>query len=171
MSDPPAPPGGFFPAVYDELKRLAAARLAGEGRGHSLNTTALVHEAYLRLGQVSFADRSGFFRAAAVAMQRILVDHARRRRSGKRGGGARTLLLDGYVPSLGADPDLVLDVDAALARLAREDPSSAEVARHRLFAGLSIDEAAEALGLSRATAFREWAYARSWLATALASAR
>jgi RNA polymerase sigma factor (TIGR02999 family) len=173
MSDPPAPPGGFFPVVYDELKQLAAARLAGEGRGHSLNATALVHEAYLRLGQASFADRSGFFRAAAVAMQRILVDHARRRRAGKRGGGARTLLLEGDAPGLGAkpDPDLVLDVDAALARLALEDPSSAEVARHRLFAGLSIDEAAEALGLSRATAFREWAYARSWLATALASAR
>ncbi len=82
MSDSPAPPGGFFPAVYDELKRLAAARLAGEGRGHSLNATALVHEAYLRLGQASFADRIGFFRAPRpVAMQRILVDHARRRRA------------------------------------------------------------------------------------------
>ena len=166
------PPGGFFPLVYDELRRLAAARLAGEGKGHSLDATALVHEAYLRLGEASFADRSGFFRAAAVAMQRILVDRARRRRAGKRGGGARTLALDGDAPALGPDhdPDLVLDVDEALARLAVEDPSSAEVARYRLFAGLSIDEAAEALGSSRATAFREWAYARSWLATALASA-
>jgi RNA polymerase sigma factor (TIGR02999 family) len=104
-------------------------------------------------------------------MQRILVDHARRRKTARRGGGARTIALDGDAPALGADPDLVLDVDAALERLAREDPSSAEVARHRLFAGLSIDEAAEALGISRATAFREWAYARSWLATALESAR
>jgi len=165
--DPPAPPDGFFPAVYDERRRLAAARLAGERAGHSLDATALVHEAYLRLGAASFEDRSGFFRAAAVAMQRILVDHARRRKAARRGGRARTIALDGDAPSLGADPDLVLDVDAALERLAREDPSSAEVARHRLFAGLSIDEAAEALGISRATAFREWAYARSWLATAL----
>jgi RNA polymerase sigma factor (TIGR02999 family) len=169
-AEPPAPPGGFFPLVYDELKRLAAARLAGERTGHSLDATALVHEAYLRLGAASFADRSGFFRAAAVAMQRILVDHARRRKAARR-GGARTIALDGDAPALGADPDLVLDVDAALERLAREDPSSAEVARHRLFAGLSIEETAEALGLSRATAFREWAYARSWLATALDSAR
>jgi RNA polymerase sigma factor (TIGR02999 family) len=166
----PEPPGGFFLAVYDELRRLAAARLAAEGAGHSLNATALVHEAYLRLGAASFADRSGFFRAAAVAMQRILVDHARRRKAAKR-GGARTVALEGEAPALGADPDLVLDVDAALERLAREDPSSAEVARHRLFAGLSIDEAAEAMGISRASAFREWAYARSWLATALDSAR
>jgi RNA polymerase sigma factor (TIGR02999 family) len=167
----PAPPGGFFPAVYDELRRLAAARLARERSGHSLNATALVHEAYLRLGETTFADRSGFFRAAAVAMQRILVDHARRRKAARRGGGARTIALDGDSPALGADHDLVLDVDAALERLAREDPSSADVARHRLFAGLSIDETAEALGLSRATAFREWAYARSWLATALRSGR
>jgi RNA polymerase sigma factor (TIGR02999 family) len=166
----PEPPGGFFPAVYDELRRLAAARLAGERAGHSLDATALVHEAYLRLGEASFADRSGFFRAAAVAMQRILVDHARRRRAARR-GGARTIALDGDAPDLGADPDLVLDVDAALERLAREDTSSAEVARHRLFAGLSIEETAEALGLSRGTAYRVWAYARSWLATALDSAR
>jgi RNA polymerase sigma factor (TIGR02999 family) len=170
-SEPQEPPGGFFPAVYDELKRLAAVRLAGEGPGHSLDGTALVHEAYLRLGEATFADRSGFFRAAAVAMQRILVDHARRRKTARRGGGARTIALDGDAPALGADPDLVLDVDAALQRLAREDRSSAEVARHRLFAGLSIDEIAEALGISRATAFREWAYARSWLATALDPAR
>jgi RNA polymerase sigma factor (TIGR02999 family) len=170
-AEPAAPSGGFFPAVYDELKRLAAARVAGERAGHSLDATALVHEAYLRLGEATFADRSGFFRAAAVAMQRILVDHARRRKAARRGGGARTIALDGDAPALGTDPDLVLDVDAALERLAREDPSSAEVARLRLFAGLSIDEAAEAMAVSRATAFREWAYARSWLATALDSAR
>jgi RNA polymerase sigma factor (TIGR02999 family) len=170
-AESPEPAGGFFPAVYDELKRLAAARLAGERARHSLGATALVHEAYLRLGAGSFADRSGFFRAAAVAMQRILVDHARRRKADRRGGGAQTIALEGDVPDLGTDPDLVLDVDAALDRLAREDPSSAEVARHRLFARLSIDETAEALGMSRASAFREWAYARSWLATALDTAR
>jgi RNA polymerase sigma factor (TIGR02999 family) len=168
-AEPPEPPGGYFPIVYDELRRLAAARLAGERAGHSLDATALVHEAYLRLGAASFADRSGFFRAAAVAMQRILVDHARRRKSGRRGGGARTLVLDAVAPALGADLNLVLDVDAALGRLAREDATAAEVARLRLFAGLSVDEAALAMGVSRATAFREWAYARSWLATALDS--
>ena len=170
-AEPPEPPGGYFPIVYDELRRLAAARLAGERAGHSLDATALVHEAYLRLGVASFADRSGFFRAAAVAMQRILVDHARRRKSGRRGGGAQTLVLDADAPGLGADLNLVLDVDAALGRLAREDATAAEVARLRLFAGLSVDEAALAMGVSRATAFREWTYARSWLATALDSAR
>jgi RNA polymerase sigma factor (TIGR02999 family) len=169
MSD--AADGGFFPRVYEELKMLAAARLASEAPGHTLDATDLVHEAYLRLGDASFADRSCFFRAAAVAMQRILVDHARRRKAARRGGGARTIALDGDSPALGADPDLILDVDAALERLAREDPTSAEVARHRLFAGLSTDETAEALGISRATAFREWAYARSWLATALGPGR
>jgi RNA polymerase sigma factor (TIGR02999 family) len=161
------PPSDFFPLVYDELKWLAAPRLAGERAGHSLDATALVHEAYLRLGAVSFSDRSGLFRAAAVAMQRILIDHARRRKSGRRGGGARTLALDGESPTLGADPNQVLDVDAALERLAREDATAAEVARLRLFAGLSVDEASLAMGVSGATAFREWAYARSWLATAL----
>ncbi len=162
--------GGYFPLVYDELKRLAASRLAGEAKGHSLDATALVHEAYLRLGEASFSDRSDFFRAAAVAMQRILVDQARKRRTSKRGGGARTIVIDEDAPILGPDPDLLLDIDSALARLASEDPSSADVARYRLFAGLSIDEAAEAMGVSRASAYREWAYARSWLATALDSA-
>ncbi len=164
-------PDGFFPVVYDELRRLAAARLAHEADGHSLDATALVHEAYLRLGEAVFADRSGFFRAAAVAMQRILVDHARRRKAEKRGGGARTLALDDIGAARGDDPDFLLDVAEAVDRLASEDPGSAEVARHRLFAGLSIEETAEATGVSRASAFREWAYARSWLATALASAR
>lgn len=130
-----------------------------------------MHEAYIRLGDAAFAERSVFFRAAAAAMQRILVDHARRRKAIKRGRGARTVALDELGTANNHDRDLLLDVDAALARLTREDPSSAEVARCRLFAGLSIDEAAEALGISRATAFREWAYARSWLATALATER
>ncbi len=167
MSQAPAD-GGFFPMVYDELKRLAAARLKHERDGHSLDATALVHEAYLRLGAASFADRSGFFRAAAVAMQRILVDHARSRKASKR-GATRTIAIDAEFSDADTDPDLVLDLDAALERLGQEDPSSAEIARHRLFAGLSIEESAEVLGISRATAFREWAYARSWLATALGS--
>jgi RNA polymerase sigma factor (TIGR02999 family) len=169
MSESP-PDGGFFPVVYDELRRLAAAKLAGEPAGHTLDATALVHEAYLRLGGAAFSDRDGFLRAAAVAMQRILVDHARRKRAAKRGGYARQFALGEADRVIVSDPDTLLDIDAVLTRLAAEDTTSADVARFRLFAGLSIDEAAAALGLSRATAFREWAYARSWLTTALASA-
>jgi RNA polymerase sigma factor (TIGR02999 family) len=167
MSESP-PDGGFFPQVYDELRRLAAAKLAGEPAGHTLDATALVHEAYLRLGGGAFADRSEFLRAAAIAMQRILVDHARRKRAVKRGGRARQFALAEGDRVIVSEPDTLLDIDAALTRLAAEDASSADVARFRLFAGLSIDEAALALGLSRATAFREWTYARSWLTTALA---
>jgi RNA polymerase sigma factor (TIGR02999 family) len=169
MSEFP-PDGGFFPVVYDELRRLAAAKLAGEPLGHSLDATALVHEVYLRLGGAAFADRSAFLRASAVAMQRILVDHARRKRAAKRGGYATQFALHEADRVTVSDPEMLLDIDAALTRVAAEDATSAEVARFRLFAGLSIAEAAEVLGLSRATAFREWAYARSWLTTALASA-
>jgi RNA polymerase sigma factor (TIGR02999 family) len=168
MSESP-PDGGFFPLVYDELRRLAASKLAGEPAGHTLDATALVHEAYLRLGGAAFADRGQFLRGAAVAMQRILVDHARRKRAAKRGGCARQFTLDEADRVVVSDPDTLLDIDAALTRLAAEDAISADVARLRLFAGLSTDEAARALGLSRATAFREWAYARSWLTAALAS--
>jgi RNA polymerase sigma factor (TIGR02999 family) len=168
MSDSP-PDGGFFPLVYDELRRLAAAKMAGEPVGHSLDPTALVHEAFLRLGGKEFSDRTGFMRAAAVAMQRILVDHARRKRAAKRSGHGRKVAIVETDRVVISDPDILLDIDAALTRLAAEDAFSAEIARFRLFAGLSLDEAAEALGLSRATAFREWAYARSWLTTALAA--
>jgi RNA polymerase sigma factor (TIGR02999 family) len=104
-----------------------------------------------------------------VAMQRILVDHARRRRAAKRSSRDRTLAFTYEEPVQAADPDVILDIDEALVRLALEDSSSAEVARLRLFGGLAIEEAAEAMGISRATAFREWAYARAWLATALTS--
>jgi RNA polymerase sigma factor (TIGR02999 family) len=166
----PETPEGFFPQVYEELRQLAAAKLAREPAGHTLDATALVHEAYLRLGGGNaFAERSQFLKAAAVSMQRILVDHARRKRAAKRGGNARQFALDEADRTVIDDPDTLLDLDEALNRLAVEDPSSADVARFRLFAGLTIDEAAEALGLSRASAYREWAYARSWLTTALAS--
>jgi len=121
----------------------------------------------LRLGDAALGDRSGFFRAAAVAMQRILVDHARRKRASKRGGLACQFTLADADRVVVSDLDTLLDINEALTRLALEDSTSAEVARFRLFAGLSIDEAAESLRLSRATAFREWAYARSWLTTAL----
>ena len=162
-------PGGYFPSVYDELRRLAAAQLAGERAGHTLDATALVHEAFLRLGGgEAFANRADFLRAASVAMQRILVDHARKKRAAKRGGWARQFAIDEGDRVAVPDPDILLDIDEALNRLAVEDEASADVARFRLFAGMTIDEAAEALGVSRATAFREWAYARSWLTTAMA---
>jgi RNA polymerase sigma factor (TIGR02999 family) len=163
------PPSEMWTKVYDELRHLAAAKLAFEPAGHTLDATALVHEAYLKLRDPESVERSGFFRAAGVAMQRILVDHARRKRAAKRGGHARQFALDDADRAVVSDPDTILDIDEALTRLAAEDTASADVARLRLFAGLSIDEAAEALGLSRATAFREWAYARSWLTAALAS--
>ena len=164
------PEEGYFPLVYNELRRLAASQLAGEAAGHTLDATALVHEAYLRLGGgPAFTSRGDFLRAASVAMQRILVDHARRKRAAKRGGCGKRFALDEADSVVISDPDTVLDVDEALTRLASEDATPAEVARFRLFAGLSIDDTAIALGLSRATAFREWAYARTWLTTALAA--
>jgi RNA polymerase sigma factor (TIGR02999 family) len=165
------PADELWSKVYNELRRLAAAKLAGERAGHTLDATGLVHEAYLRLGGATFADRGAFLRAAALAMQHILVDHARRKRAARRGGLVTTYSLKEGDRPAASDPDTLLDLDAALTRLASEDATSADVARLRLFAGLSIDEAAESLGLSRATAFREWAYARSWLTTALASAK
>ena len=169
MSDAPLPADGLFPVVYDELRRLAAAKLAAEPAGHTLDATALVHEAYLRLaGVAGFETRSQFFRAAAESMRRILVDHARKKRADKRGGAGRRFELSEADRVAVPDPDTLLAIDEALAKLAAEDPASADVARLRLFAGLSVDEAAEALGQSRATAFREWAYARAWLTAALA---
>ncbi len=165
----------LLPLVYDELRRLAAAKLANEQPGHTLDATALVHEAYLKLmhGQSSlvasggFSSNSQFLRAAAVAMQRILVDHARKKRADKRGGdGQRFEISEADRVSI-PDPDTVIAVNEALERLTAEDADAAEVARLRLFAGLSIEEAADALGVSRATAFRDWAYARAWLTAAL----
>jgi len=164
----------LLPLVYDELRRLAAARLARERPGQTLDPTALVHEAYLRLvgserpgSSRSWAGRGHFVAAAAEAMRRILVEHARKRRAGKRGSGAKRFELSESDRVAVADPDTVLAVDEALTALAAEDPASADVARLRLFAGLSADEAADALGVSRATAFRDWAYARAWLTVAL----
>ncbi|HET6573905.1 MAG TPA: ECF-type sigma factor [Fimbriiglobus sp.] len=169
MTVAPLPPDGSFAAVYAELRRLAAAKLAGEPAGHTLDATALVHEAYLRLaGVTGFESKSHFVRAAAEAMRRILVDHARKKRADKRGGGGKRFELSEADRVAVTDPDTVLAVDEALTALAAEDPGSADVARLRLFAGLPVDEAADALGVSRATAFRDWVYARAWLTAALA---
>jgi RNA polymerase sigma factor (TIGR02999 family) len=162
----------LLPLVYEELRRLAAAKLAQEKPGQTLQATALVHEAYLRLAgseerHPAWDNRGHFFAAAAEAMRRILVNHARDRKRLKRGGGkVRVELLDqiGYVAE---DPDLVLSLDELLARLGQEDAVAAQVANLRLFGGCSIDEASHALGISRASAYRNWKYARAWLRAAL----
>jgi RNA polymerase sigma factor (TIGR02999 family) len=161
----------LLPLVYDELRQLAGQRLAQEKPGQTLDATALVHEAYLRLVGPADAnrwrDRGHFFAACAEAMRRILVEHARRKRAEKRGGGGQRFELSEADRVVIPDPDTLLAVDEALERLACEDPASAAVARLRLFAGMSIEEAAAALGVSRATAFRDWAYARAILTAAL----
>jgi RNA polymerase sigma factor (TIGR02999 family) len=158
----------LLPLVYDELRKLAAARMAAEKPGHTLSATALVHEAYLRLvGDQLFDDRGHFFAAAAEAMRRILVNHARDRKRLKRAGGRVRLELLDQVGSLAEDSDLVLSLDELLTRLGEEDAAAAQVAQLHLFAGLSVEKTGEALGLSRAMAYRNWRYARAWLRDAL----
>ena len=157
----------LLPLVYDELRKLAAARMAEEAPGHTLQPTALVHEAYLRLvgpdGGPHWEHRGHFFAAAAEAMRRVLLDRARDGGRLKRGGGWRRVSLDQADRPLDRPPDDLLDFDEALGRLAREDPASAELVKLRVYAGLSLGEAARALGLARRTADRYWAFARSWL--------
>jgi RNA polymerase sigma factor (TIGR02999 family) len=166
--------GQLLPLVYEELRKLAAARLSEEAPGNTLTATALVHEAYLRLvGPADTArwdSRGHFFAAAAEAMRRILVDAARRKRTAKHGGHRRRVALTDVPanPEVGDGPLLALD--AALTRLAAEDPVAARVVELRHFAGLSIEDAASALGLSRASAYRHWTYARAWLRDALSAA-
>jgi RNA polymerase sigma factor (TIGR02999 family) len=158
----------LLPLVYDELRKLAAARMAAEAPGHTLDATALVHEAYFRLvGDQHFDGRGHFFAAAAEAMRRILVNHARDRHRLKRGGGRVRLELLDQRGSLPEDPDLVLSLDDLLTRLGEEDAAAARVAHLHLFGGISVEEAGEALGLSRAMAYRNWKYARAWLREAL----
>ena len=158
----------LLPLVYDELRKLAARRLVQEQPGLTLQATALVHEAYLRLvGDQHFDDRGHFFAAAAEAMRRILVNHARDRKRLKRAGGRVRLELLDQVGSLAEDSDLVLSLDELLTRLGEEDDAAAQVAQLHLFGGLSVEEAGAALGLSRAMAYRNWKYARAWLRDAL----
>lgn len=159
--------GQLLPLVYEELRRLAAARMAEEAPGHSLEPTALVHEAFLRLvGSVDTSrwdSRNHFFAAAAQAMRRILVDTARRKRREKHGGGWSRIDLD---PAMSVAPDPredLIELDAALTRLAIEEPQAAKLVELRHFAGLSVAEAAQALGISPRTADRIWAFARAWL--------
>jgi RNA polymerase sigma factor (TIGR02999 family) len=158
----------LLPLVYDELRKLAAAKLAAEASGHSLNPTALVHEAYLRLtGDQQFDGRGHFFAAAAAAMRRILVNHARDRKRLKRGGGRVRLELLDKAGSFVEDPDLVLSLDELLTRLGEEDATAAQVAHLHLFGGFSVEDAGAALEVSRAAAYRNWKYARAWLRDAL----
>lgn len=156
----------LLPVVYDQLRRLAAARLAGEAPGHTLQATALVHEAWLRLvgDEAKHWDHRGhFFAAAAEAMRRILVESARRKLRLKHGGGWQRVPEDALIaPELLLDDD-VLAVDEALTEFAAESPDKAQLVKLRYFAGLSENDAAAALGISRATAARWWAYARAWL--------
>ena len=158
----------LLPLVYDELRKLAAARMAAENPGHTLDATALVHEAYLRLiGDQHFAGKAHFFAAAAEAMRRVLVNHARDRNRLKRGGGRHRVDLDRLTgPSVATDNDL-RELDDALDRLAKEFPIAAELVKLRFFVGMTLGDAAQALGIPRRTADRHWAFARAWLADAL----
>jgi RNA polymerase sigma factor (TIGR02999 family) len=164
--------GELLPLVYDELRKLAAQRLAQEKPGQTLDATGLVHEAYLRLVDSSQAGhwngRGHFFGAAAEAMRRILVDNARRRRRSKHGGDLRRLPLDGLALPVEDQDDHLLDVDEALTRLAEQEPVKAELVKLRYFAGLTLEDAAACLNISLATAKRYWTIARAWLYTALA---
>jgi len=161
----------LLPLVYDELRRLAAQKLAGEQPGQTLQATALVHEAYLRLagpeGARHWNGRAHFFRAAADAMRRILVDRARGKHSQKRGGAWRQVDLDQAAEVVYAPSEDVAAVSEALDLLAEHDPVKAELVKLRFFAGLSVEEAADLLGISRATADRYWRYAKTWLYCAL----
>jgi RNA polymerase sigma factor (TIGR02999 family) len=162
----------LLPLVYDALRKLASQRMAQESPGQTLQATALVHEAYLRLVGVSEAQgpqhwnsRGHFFAAAAEAMRRILVENVRRKHSLKAGGGRRRVDLDGVEPPAVVGPAGVdlLALDEALATMERDDPRKAELVKLRFFAGLTNDQAAEVLGVSGATAENDWAYAKAWL--------
>ncbi len=161
----------LLPLVYDELRKLAAAKLAHEKPGQTLQATALVHEAYLRLVDVPQAQqwnsRGHFFAAAAEAMRRILVEQARRKGRIKHGGGQQRVDLDALELAVELPVDDVLALDEALRQLAERDAPMEQLVRLHCFAGLSIEQAAEVLGLSPRTAYRDWAFARAWLYRAI----
>jgi RNA polymerase sigma factor (TIGR02999 family) len=156
----------LLPLVYEELRLLAAQKLSHESPGQTLQATALVHEAYLRLvgdQPHDWKGRGHFFAAAAEAMRRILVDNARRKQALKRGAGRERVPFDAAAVADQATPEEIVALNDALARLATQDAEAAEIVKLRLFAGLSIDQAAQTIGVSRATAYRQWTYARAWL--------
>lgn len=160
----------LLPLVYDELRQLARINLARERPGHSLQATALVHEAYLRMlggKSPSWNDRGHFFCAAAEAMRRILIDHARKRGRAKRGGDRVQVTLEDVAVGDGPPLEDLLALDEAIQRLEEQDPRMAEVVRLRFYAGLSVEETAMALEVSERTVKREWAVARAWLFNAM----
>jgi RNA polymerase sigma factor (TIGR02999 family) len=162
----------LLPLVYDELRKLAAQKLSHEKPGQTLQATALVHEAYLRLVDVDkvqhWNSRGHFFAAAAEAMRRILIERARRKRSPKHGGGLRRINLDEADAFAAAPPDDLLTLDENLDRLTSHDPKAAQLVKLHCFAGLTVEQAAEALGISRTNAYRLWTFARAWLYSQLA---
>jgi RNA polymerase sigma factor (TIGR02999 family) len=156
----------LVPLVYQELRQIARAHLRGERRNHTLQTTDVVNEVYLRLidlHQVTLQDRRHFFAMSARLMRRILIDHARRKRAARRGGGATMVTLDGLVAAAERSVVDVIAVDQALDELSAVDERQCRLVELRVFAGLTIGESAEALGVSTATAERDWAMARAWL--------
>jgi len=156
----------LLPQVYEELRRLAACKMAQEPPGQTLQATALVHEAWLRLAaqdNQTYANRTHFFAVAAEAMRRILIDRARRRRAVRRGGQAQRVDADSLEIAAPAPDDELLALDEALERLAEHQPQKAELVKLRHFVGLTLAEAAEILGISEPTAKRYWAYTRAWL--------
>jgi RNA polymerase sigma factor (TIGR02999 family) len=164
----------LLPLVYDELRKLAAARMTHEAAGHTLQPTALVHEAWLRLTgdepNLYFANRAHFFAAAAEAMRRILVDRARRKSADKRGGGWERINLDSVDLAADANDDTLLLINESLDKLAQEEPQAAEIVKLRFFAGLTLEEAGQLLGFTERTAKRHWAFARAWLYEAMKTA-
>lgn len=163
----------LLPLVYDELRKLAAQKLAQEKPGQTLEATALVHEAYLRLVDTEKAphwnSRGHFFAAAAEAMRRILIDNARSKARAKRGGDWQRVDFEKLDASTSISPEQLLALDDALAQLAALDPIAGELVKLRYFAGMALDRAAKALDISTATAYRHWAYARAWLRSELLS--
>ena len=160
------PSEALLPLIYEELRNLARARMSRELPQHTLQATALVHEAWLRLvggESQSWANRAQFFVAASEAMRRILIDHARRRRAQRHGGGAEHLPIDEFEIAAAGNEDELLAVNESLESLASHDASKAELVKLKYFVGMTTEEAAEVMGLSVATARRHWEYARAWL--------
>ena len=176
QGDPQAA-GKLLPLVYDELRQLAARKLAGEKPGQTLDATALVHEAYLRLvgtpregSERVFNGSIHFYAAAAEAMRRILIDNARKKKSDKRGGQQQRVEWHDDLAAPQKSTDDLLAIDEALEKLAEEDAESAQLVKLRFYAGLSVEEAGAAMGMPRATAYRNWNYAKAWLRTKVGGA-
>lgn len=170
----PSAGGQLLPLVYDELRKLASAKMSHEAADHTLQATALVHEAYLRLVDTDrvqrWDSRRHFFAAAAEAMRRILIESARRRAQPRRGAGMARIELDDSRLVSTITPEQLVQIDDALTQLAAQAPEAAELFKLRYFAGCSVEEAGELLGHSRATAYRHWSFARAWLLSQIASA-